>query len=155
MSVVLQAGKRNPSTFVCISNTRIHFSRILKILLNVTVSKCPTGIVGFDEVTWGGRPQGRTTLVNGVRTWNAPGIFAAFEEDSCRIVENTAKFDWALSAQRGCRAHPTFGRAPLKPAPIFGFRLYVDGDSPNSTLAQANLQQLCLAHLPDRHPIAA
>ncbi|MBL9186664.1 MAG: circadian clock protein KaiC [Opitutaceae bacterium] len=79
------------------------------------VSKCPTGIVGFDKVTAGGLPRGRTslvlggagsgktlfalqTLVNGARTWNEPGIFVAFEEDSRRIAENAAKFGWSLPA---------------------------------------------------------
>ena len=35
----------------------------------------------------------------------------------------------------------------------FKFRLYVAGDSPNSTQAVANLNDLCRAHLPDRHRI--
>lgn len=36
---------------------------------------------------------------------------------------------------------------------MFKFRLYVAGDSPNSTQALANLNALCRAHLPDRHEI--
>lgn len=36
---------------------------------------------------------------------------------------------------------------------IFKFRLYVAGDTQNSTLALANLTALCRAHLPDRHEI--
>jgi circadian clock protein KaiB len=35
----------------------------------------------------------------------------------------------------------------------FKFRLYVAGDSPNSTQAVANLNSLCHEHLPDRHEI--
>jgi circadian clock protein KaiB len=38
-------------------------------------------------------------------------------------------------------------------APVYRFRLYVAGDTPNSTLALANLHALCRAHLPDRHEI--
>ncbi len=37
--------------------------------------------------------------------------------------------------------------------PHFKFRLYVAGDSPNSTQARANLQTLCATYLPDRHEI--
>ena len=36
---------------------------------------------------------------------------------------------------------------------MFKFRLYVAGESPNSTQALANLNALCRAHLPDRHEI--
>ena len=36
---------------------------------------------------------------------------------------------------------------------MFKFRLYVAGNTPNSTLAFANLTALCRAHLPDRHEI--
>ena len=36
---------------------------------------------------------------------------------------------------------------------MFKFRLYVAGESPNSTQALANLTTLCRAHLPDRHEI--
>jgi circadian clock protein KaiB len=35
----------------------------------------------------------------------------------------------------------------------YKFRLYVAGEAPNSTRAQANLGALCRAHLPDRHEI--
>ena len=35
-----------------------------KITLN-KLQKCPTGIKGFDEVTEGGLPKNRTTLVSG------------------------------------------------------------------------------------------
>ena len=36
---------------------------------------------------------------------------------------------------------------------VFTFRLYVAGDSPNSSQAIANLAQICETHLPDRHEI--
>jgi circadian clock protein KaiC len=75
--------------------------------------KARTGIEGFDEITKGGLPRGRTTLieggpgsgktimalqslVNGARLDNEPGIFVAFEERSDRIVTNAAKFGWDL-----------------------------------------------------------
>lgn len=77
------------------------------------VQKAPTGIAGFDEITGGGLPRGRTTLVTGaagtgktvfalqtlvqgVRRSNEPGIFVAFEEPSAQIVQN-ATFGWEIS----------------------------------------------------------
>src|SRR5580700_2030126 len=79
--------------------------------------KAPTGIAGFDEVTGGGLPRGRTTLllggpgsgktifalqylVNGARTYGEPGIFVAFEETSKRIMANAVNFDWKLGQLR-------------------------------------------------------
>ncbi len=78
------------------------------------LSKARTGIEGFDEITHGGLPRGRTTLlegtpgagktimalqtlVNGARLDNEPGIFVAFEERSERIVANAATFGWDLT----------------------------------------------------------
>jgi circadian clock protein KaiC len=74
-------------------------------------SNALTGIEGFDEITHGGLPRGRTTLieggagsgktlmalqtlVNGARLYNEPGIFVAFEETSKRIIANVSKFGW-------------------------------------------------------------
>ncbi len=78
-----------------------------------TVQKAPTGIEGFDELTGGGLPRGRTSLVvgsagtgktvfalqslvRGVQRWEEPGIFVAFEESGQHVVEN-ASFGWRLS----------------------------------------------------------
>ena len=75
--------------------------------------KAPTGIPGFDEITNGGLPAGRTTLVvggpgagktvfalesmvNAARQQREPGIFVAFEENSRQIVSNAATFGWDL-----------------------------------------------------------
>jgi circadian clock protein KaiC len=79
------------------------------------LSKIPTGIQGFDEVSRGGLPRNRTTLVmgragsgktvfslqslvNAVRRRREPGIFVAFEESTRQIAENAASFDWGLPA---------------------------------------------------------
>ena len=75
--------------------------------------KSATGITGLDEITGGGIPRGRTTLVvggpgsgktifalqflvNGARDLGEPGIFVAFEEASPRIVANAESFGWNL-----------------------------------------------------------
>ena len=77
------------------------------------LAKARTGIEGFDEITNGGLPRGRTTLieggpgsgktvmglqslVNAARADGEPGIFVAFEENSDRLVSNAAKFGWDL-----------------------------------------------------------
>lgn len=79
--------------------------------------KAPTGITGFDEITGGGLPRGRTTLlvggagsgktlfalqllVHGAQNCKEPGIFVAFEETSQRIVANAASFGWKLAELR-------------------------------------------------------
>ncbi len=78
-------------------------------------NKAPTGIAGFDEITGGGLPRGRTTLlaggpgsgktifglrflVHGAESCGEPGIFVAFEEASRRIVANAESFGWNLPA---------------------------------------------------------
>ncbi len=78
------------------------------------VTKVLTGIQGFDEITDGGLPRGRTTLViggpgcgktvfalqtlvNGARMKEA-GIFVAFEESVRQIVANAATFGWDIPA---------------------------------------------------------
>src|ERR1700693_379641 len=80
-------------------------------------AKAPTGIKGFDEITGGGLPRGRTTLlvggpgsgktilalqflVHGARDCKEPGIFVAFEETSKRIAANAESFGWKLAELR-------------------------------------------------------
>jgi circadian clock protein KaiC len=82
--------------------------------------KAPTGIVGLDDITGGGLPQGRTTLlegtagsgktmlalqtlVNGARDYDEPGIFVTFEESSGRVMANAERFGWDVSGLLGNR----------------------------------------------------
>jgi circadian clock protein KaiC len=79
--------------------------------------KAATGVVGFDEITRGGLPRGRTTLVtggagsgktifglqflvNGARMSGEPGILVAFEETAKGIMTNAEPFDWQLGQLR-------------------------------------------------------
>jgi len=79
-----------------------------------SLTKSATGIAGFDEMTGGGLPQGRTTLLvggpgsgktifalqflaHGALAGADPGIFVAFEESPKRIVANCAGFGWNLA----------------------------------------------------------
>ena len=69
--------------------------------------KSPTGIDGFDDITKGGLPRGRPTLivggpgagktlfameflVNGVTKFNEPGVFFSFEETESELIQNVA-----------------------------------------------------------------
>jgi circadian clock protein KaiC len=93
-------------------------------------SKARTGIEGFDEMTHGGLPRGRTTLleggpgsgktimalqtlVNGANHDNESGIFVAFEETAERITSNAAKFGWdLLELQKKSSSFSTHNRPP-------------------------------------------
>lgn len=76
--------------------------------------KAPTGIMGFDEITRGGLPRARTSLVvggpgsgktimalqflaHGAQHCKEPGIFVAFEETAQRIEANAESFGWGLA----------------------------------------------------------
>ena len=79
----------------------------------LTLEKTPTGIVGLDELTGGGIPQGRPTLVcgepgcgktllslefivRGATEFNEPGVFIAFEEKSEELAINAASLGFDL-----------------------------------------------------------
>ena len=83
-------------------------------LSSATLIKSPTGIHGLDEVTGGGIPKGRPTLiagdagcgktvfameflVNGARNFNEPGVFVSFEEPVEDLVKNFASLDYDLN----------------------------------------------------------
>src|SRR4051812_36148385 len=67
------------------------------------LAKCPTGIAGLDDITGGGLPQGRPTLVcgsagcgktllaaeflvRGAERHNEPGVFVSFEESDGELM---------------------------------------------------------------------
>jgi circadian clock protein KaiC len=77
------------------------------------LAKVPTGIAGFDEVTHGGLPQGRPTLVTGAAgsgktlfameflvrgavEFGEPGVFLAFEELAEDLAVNVASLGFDL-----------------------------------------------------------
>jgi circadian clock protein KaiC len=78
------------------------------------LEKAPTGINGLDEITRGGLPRGRATLicgtpgcgktmlgveflVNGARKYSEPGVFVAFEESQNELTVNSASLDFDLA----------------------------------------------------------
>lgn len=79
----------------------------------MAVQKDETGIRGFDELTFGGLPRGRATLligqpgagktifalqtlVNRARQHQEAGIFVAFEEKKNDLIRNADLFGWSL-----------------------------------------------------------
>jgi circadian clock protein KaiC len=79
----------------------------------VQLPKSPTGIDGFDEITGGGLPTGRPSLVcgppgtgksifamqflvNGVTRYGEPGVFLTFEESREELVANVRSFGFGV-----------------------------------------------------------
>jgi circadian clock protein KaiC len=77
------------------------------------VEKCPTGIAGLDEITLGGLPKGRPTLLcgsagcgktllamtflyNGAVNYDEPGVFIAFEERTEELIKNVGSLNYDL-----------------------------------------------------------
>jgi circadian clock protein KaiC len=77
------------------------------------VEKCPTGIAGLDEITLGGLPKGRPTLLcgsagcgktlfaltflyNGAADFDEPGVFIAFEERPEELIKNVGSLSYDL-----------------------------------------------------------
>ena len=79
----------------------------------VQLEKCPTGIRGLDEITRGGLPRGRPTLVcggtgcgktllamefivRGILDFDEPGVFVSFEETAEELTKNVASLGFDL-----------------------------------------------------------
>src|SRR5579864_20337 len=90
-------------------------TRQLKITPRPGIPKCPTVITGLDQITEGGLPRGRPTLlcgnagcgktvtameflVRGAMEFNEAGVFVAFEETNKDLVENVASMGFDLKA---------------------------------------------------------
>src|SRR5450631_3499846 len=78
-----------------------------------TLAKAATGILGLDEITGGGLPHGRPTLVSGgagagktlfgleflvrgATQYNEPGVFISFEESIPDLTKNVASLGFDL-----------------------------------------------------------
>src|SRR5256885_3743902 len=78
-----------------------------------TLPKCPTGISGLDEITGGGLPRGRPTLicgaagcgkslmsmeclVRGITEFGEPGVLMTFEEPPRDVVQNVVSLGFDL-----------------------------------------------------------
>jgi circadian clock protein KaiC len=77
------------------------------------LEKCPSGITGLDEITGGGLPRGRPTLVcgnagcgktlfgmeflvKGAAQYDEPGVFMAFEESAEELNQNVRSLGFDL-----------------------------------------------------------
>ncbi|MCW2850245.1 MAG: kaiC [Marmoricola sp.] len=106
-------GRRDCSGECCerMSNTAGPASADARVLTGP--EKAPTGIKGFDEITNGGLPRGRPTLVTGAagsgktlfgieflvrgaRDFGEPGVLLAFEEAQDDLVTNVASLGFDL-----------------------------------------------------------
>src|SRR5206468_7937519 len=92
---------------MAIAETPGHHSR------TVQLSKSPTGIDGFDQITQGGLPEGRPTLgwggagcgktlfaisflVHGVTGFDEPGVYMSFEESTDELAQNVTSLGFDL-----------------------------------------------------------
>jgi circadian clock protein KaiC len=83
--------------------------------VQAALQKCPTGIQGLDEITSGGLPKGRPTLVcgsagcgktllameflvRGSLHHDEPGVFMAFEETAEELTQNVCSLGFDLDA---------------------------------------------------------
>ncbi len=81
-------------------------------------AKAASGIRGFDEITNGGLPRGRVTVVagtagagktvfaaqalaHGIAAHAEPGLFVTFEETPARILAAARSFKWKLGTSKG------------------------------------------------------
>jgi circadian clock protein KaiC len=90
-------------------------TRQVKPIAKNEIAKCPTGIFGLDQITAGGLPKGRPTLicgtagcgktilameflVRGAMEFDEPGVFMAFEETGSELSKNVASMGFDLPA---------------------------------------------------------
>jgi len=86
-----------------------------RLLARGTLPKVPTGIQGLDEITGGGLPRGRPTLVcgsagcgktllameflvRGASEFGEPGVFMAFEETAEELAQNVRSLGFDLQS---------------------------------------------------------
>jgi len=101
---------------VIFRSTQIPFAMKLNLVNrqnNGSLPKAPTGIQGLDEITRGGLPYGRPTLVcgsagcgktllameflvRGAMQYGEPGVFMAFEENAAELTQNVRSLGFDL-----------------------------------------------------------
>lgn len=83
------------------------------------LAKAPTEIPGLDQITGGGLPSGRVTLVTGsagagktllgleflvagARKYREPGVLVTFEESAAKVAANVRSLGFDLERSRCC-----------------------------------------------------
>jgi len=106
-AIVNSVRKRYATDWSSMKNAAVTTSKGLR--------KAPTGIRGLDEITGGGLPHGRPTLVcggtgcgktllameflvHGASEYGEPGVFMAFEETAEELTANVSSFGFDLKA---------------------------------------------------------
>jgi circadian clock protein KaiC len=81
--------------------------------VGLELEEAPTGIRGLDEITGGGLPRGRVTLVagsagagksllgleflvTGARQYGEPGVLVSFEESATKVTRNVRSLGFDL-----------------------------------------------------------
>ena len=81
----------------------------------MSVRKEKTGIPGFEEISYGGLPRGRSTLISGssgsgktlfacqflvegIRQHGEAGIFVTFEDQAADLTQNVQSFGWDIAS---------------------------------------------------------
>lgn len=99
-----------------------------------SLAKCPTGIAGFDDITEGGLPRGRPTLLighagtgktllglefvlRGVERFGDAGVFVSFEESAQDLSVNVASIGFDIAAHEKSN-HLRVLRVALEPHEI-------------------------------------
>jgi circadian clock protein KaiC len=121
---ILHSDRAHPETSVWLGSLPVHFGDPQMAPMNNAVlppvapssrelPKAPTGIRGLDEITRGGLPKGRPTLVcggagsgktllaltflvNGAVQFGEPGVLLTFEENADEIVNDVASLGFDL-----------------------------------------------------------
>jgi circadian clock protein KaiC len=79
------------------------------------LNKVKTGIAGFEDISYGGLPKGRATLISGssgsgktifacqflvegIKQFDEPGVFVTFEENVNDLTNNVKSFGWDIAA---------------------------------------------------------
>ena len=87
--------------------------KVARIATSLSLDKAPSGIAGLDEITGGGLPRGRPTLVcggagcgktlfameflvRGAIEYGEPGVFMSFEETEEELAKNVASLGFDL-----------------------------------------------------------
>jgi circadian clock protein KaiC len=106
-----------------------------------TLPKAPSGIGGLDEITFGGLPRGRPTLVSGsagcgktllgvqflvrgILDHDEPGVFMSFEETAEEVAQNVRSLGWDLEALQAAGKlrvdHVPIDRSAIQETGAFG-----------------------------------
>jgi circadian clock protein KaiB len=107
------------------------------------IAKCPTGILGLDQITEGGLPKGRPTLICGSAGCGKTVLPMEF---LVRHVKRNEPDMTATNRKNGKAKHKSSGK-------VWNLRLYIAGESSRSIAAMSNLHKICNEHLPGKYRV--